>query len=243
MIKNFNIINSRQEIRKWDFDKFYPYTHQIRDIILQSITILENPTLKQLERLIRNTNESVKQFCESKGFPHHFPSTVLCEELVEQLGSKIKRRKKVTEAKIIISIILQKLDMAINNISKEKDLETSSKIIQQSEALLKIALKSYISGISAEEKNITSNIKSLEVKNKVFNILAKYFMDEKGLPKWRINKSNTATFIYNNRRPTEKVREYLTDEDIKNMGKKNEVAARGKKTIEDYIDEFFMDVR
>ena len=33
--------------------------------------------------------------------------------------------------------------------------------------------------------------------------------------------------------------ECLTKEDIQNIGKKNELAVRGKKTIEDYIDEFF----
>lgn len=238
MIKNFSVINSTQEIKKWSFDKFYPYTYQIRDIVLRTITALENQTPQQFEQSVKNTNEEVKKFCESKGFPKHLPSAILCENLMEKLEAKIRLRKKVTAAKIIAPIILQKLDMAID-LLKEKDLKSSSKIIQQSESLLQLVLKNRLAGLNAEDKNKKSNAKSLEVKNKVFDILARHFMDDNGLPKWVRNKSNTAKLIYERREANHMIPECLTKEDIQNIGKKNELAVRGKKTIEDYIDEFF----
>lgn len=251
MIQNFTL--SREEIRKWDFKKFQPYTYQIRDIALRCLSIVGNMTKNHFNNLMLEADAEIEGFCKSKKMPFFIPPILLCEEMMSK--TKFKQRK---QAELLSCLVLKKLDTAINILKgddfkndPENILESASIAIQQANSLLELASHKYKSGTLAEENAAKSHKKHIRLRNKVFVLLAKYFMHPDkfedgtenplgGTPNYAKSKSFTAQLIYENRKPTKRLPECILEKDIKILyDKDGKKSIRCKKTIEEYIDQFF----
>jgi hypothetical protein len=135
MIKNFNILNERFE--EWTFEKYAPYTFQIKDISKRCAKIIGKYPLKELKKFAQDVNEEVENFAKSEG-KNSFQIDL--HPRIERFFDyqKIIKKKNGEISRKSAYLALRSIDWAIDYIKEEK-LEMASYAIQKSDKLLRYA--------------------------------------------------------------------------------------------------------